>query len=71
MCLCDLLVSLPHFNFRNNILATLVPLMPSKALNGKVRWTYRVRRSTPPAGFHTGGGGPGSFPPPSKKYFKM
>lgn len=35
-CLCDLAVSLSHFNFCNNILAILVPRMNSKALNGKV-----------------------------------
>lgn len=35
-CMCDLLVSLPHFNFRNNILVTLVPLVTSKASDGKV-----------------------------------
>ncbi|XP_028651303.1 nucleolar complex protein 3 homolog [Erpetoichthys calabaricus] len=26
-CLCELLVSLPHFNFHNNIIVTIVPLM--------------------------------------------
>ena len=35
-CMCDLLVSLSYFNFRNNILAALVPLMPSGKLQGRV-----------------------------------
>ncbi|KAL5471037.1 hypothetical protein EMCRGX_G029111 [Ephydatia muelleri] len=35
-CLCDLVVSLSHFNFCNNILVILVPRMNSKALDGKV-----------------------------------
>ena len=35
-CLCELLVGLPHFNFRNNILAVVVPRMTSKTLAGKV-----------------------------------
>lgn len=26
-CLCELLVALPHFNFHNNIIALVVPLM--------------------------------------------
>lgn len=38
-CFCELLVSLPHFNFVNNIIASLVPLLPSKAMNGTVRLT--------------------------------
>ena len=35
-CLCELLLSLPHFNFCNNILTVLVPRMNSKALGGEV-----------------------------------
>lgn len=26
-CLCELLVALPHFNFHNNIIVLIVPLM--------------------------------------------
>lgn len=26
-CLCELLVALPHFNFHNNIVVVLAPLM--------------------------------------------
>ena len=36
-CLCDLVTSLSHFNFRSNILAVLVPRMNSTALGGKVK----------------------------------
>ena len=35
-CLCELIVTLPHFNYRNNILAVLVPRMNSRELDGKV-----------------------------------
>ena len=35
-CMCELIVSLPHFNFRNNTLAVIVPLMITKTLGGKV-----------------------------------
>lgn len=28
-CLCELLLALPHFNFHNNIIVILVPLMNS------------------------------------------
>ncbi|XP_041830674.1 nucleolar complex protein 3 homolog, partial [Melanotaenia boesemani] len=28
-CLCELMVALPHFNFHNNVIVTLVPLMNS------------------------------------------
>ena len=35
-CMCELLVGLPHFNFRNNILAAIVPRMVCKTLGGKV-----------------------------------
>ncbi|XP_076024049.1 nucleolar complex protein 3 homolog isoform X2 [Genypterus blacodes] len=30
-CLCELLLALPHFNFHNNIIVTLVPLMNDRA----------------------------------------
>lgn len=34
-CLCELLVALPHFNFHNNIIVLIVPLMndPSKMVS--------------------------------------
>ena len=35
-CMCELLVCLPHFNFRNNILVAVVPRMTSRSLAGKV-----------------------------------
>ena len=44
-CLCELLVSLPHFNFRNNILVAAVPRMASRSLSGKVRCTTSVREN--------------------------
>lgn len=46
-CMCDLLVSLPHFNFRNNILTSLVPLMPSKKLDGRVSLLSTYSNSGP------------------------
>ena len=42
-CMCELLVSLPHFNFRNNILAVVVPRMVSKRLDGKVRVMQHIQ----------------------------
>lgn len=30
-CLCELLVALPHFNFHNNIIVVIVPLMNEPA----------------------------------------
>lgn len=30
-CLCELLLALPHFNFHNNIIVILAPLMNSPA----------------------------------------
>lgn len=30
-CLCELLLALPHFNFHNNIIVILVPLMNDPA----------------------------------------
>ncbi|KAE8283730.1 Nucleolar complex protein 3-like protein [Larimichthys crocea] len=35
-CLCELLLALPHFNFHNNIIVALVPLMndPAKKVSG-------------------------------------
>lgn len=36
-CLCELLLALPHFNFHNNIIVALVPLMNDPAK--KVRRT--------------------------------
>ena len=36
-CMCDLLTSLPHFNFHTNLVAVLVPRMNDKFLDGQVR----------------------------------
>lgn len=36
-CLCELLLALPHFNFHNNIIVALAPLMNDS--NPKVRCT--------------------------------
>ena len=36
-CMCDLLTSLPHFNFHTNLVAVLVPRMNDKSLDGQVR----------------------------------
>lgn len=36
-CLCELLLALPHFNFHNNIIVALAPLMNDP--NPKVRCT--------------------------------
>ena len=36
-CMCDLLTSVPHFNFHTNLIAVLVPRMNEKSLDGKVR----------------------------------
>ena len=36
-CMCDLLISVPHFNFHTNLIAVLVPRMNEKSLDGKVR----------------------------------
>ena len=35
--MCDLLTSVPHFNFHTNLTAVLVPRMNEKSLDGKVR----------------------------------
>lgn len=35
--MCDLLISVPHFNFHTNLIAVLVPRMNEKSLDGKVR----------------------------------
>lgn len=35
-CLCDLFINVPHFNFRTNIMAVLVPMMNDKSANGQV-----------------------------------
>ena len=35
--MCDLLTSVPHFNFHPNLIAVLVPRMNEKSLDGKVR----------------------------------
>lgn len=35
--MCDLLTSVPHFNFHTNLIAVLVPRMNEKSLDGKVR----------------------------------
>lgn len=35
-CMCDLLTSLPHFNFHTNLVAVLVPRMNDKSLDGQV-----------------------------------
>ena len=35
--MCDLLTSVPHFNFHTNLIAVLVPRMIEKSLDGKVR----------------------------------
>ena len=35
-CMCDLLTSLPHFNFHTNLVAVLVPRMNDKFLDGQV-----------------------------------
>ena len=36
-CLCELLLSRPHFNFRTNLLAVLIPLMNDKTPESHVR----------------------------------
>ena len=33
-CLCDLLETHPHFNFRTNVIAVILPFMNSKKLRG-------------------------------------
>lgn len=35
-CMCDLLTSLPHFNFHTNLVAVLVPRMNDKSLDGQI-----------------------------------
>lgn len=35
-CMCDLLISLPHFNFHTNLVAVLVPRMNDKSLHGQI-----------------------------------
>lgn len=35
-CMCDLLTSLPHFNFHTNLVAVLVPRMNDKCLDGQI-----------------------------------
>ncbi|KAK2563907.1 Nucleolar complex protein 3-like protein [Acropora cervicornis] len=35
-CMCDLLTSLPHFNFHTNLVAVLVPRMNDKHLDGQI-----------------------------------
>ncbi|KAM7444886.1 Nucleolar complex protein 3 [Porites harrisoni] len=35
-CMCDLLTSLPHFNFHTNLVTVLVPRMNDKSLDGQV-----------------------------------
>lgn len=35
-CMCDLLISVPHFNFHTNLIAVLVPRMNEKSLDGKI-----------------------------------
>ncbi|RMX51834.1 hypothetical protein pdam_00019861 [Pocillopora damicornis] len=35
-CMCDLLTSVPHFNFHTNLIAVLVPRMNEKSLDGKI-----------------------------------
>jgi len=35
-CMCDLLTSLPHFNFHTNLIAVLVPRMNDKFLDGQI-----------------------------------
>ena len=44
--MCELLVGLPHFNFRNNILVAVVPRMASRTLGGKVSNTATIPRHT-------------------------
>lgn len=40
-CMCDLLTSLPHFNYHMNLIAVLVPRMNDKLLDGQVRqWIF-------------------------------
>jgi hypothetical protein len=40
-CLCDLLKSVPHFNFRTNIMAVLVPKMNDDSTDNQVSWFNR------------------------------
>ncbi|KAM6964134.1 nucleolar complex protein 3 homolog [Tautogolabrus adspersus] len=42
-CLCELMLALPHFNFHNNIIVVLVPLMndPDKQVSGMCCDTFR------------------------------
>ncbi|PFX31070.1 Nucleolar complex protein 3-like [Stylophora pistillata] len=35
-CMCDLLTSVPHFNFHTNLIAVLVPRMNEKSLDGEI-----------------------------------
>ena len=35
-CFCDLLVNIPHFNFRTNIMAVLVPMMNDHSAQDEV-----------------------------------
>lgn len=35
-CFCDLLMNVPHFNFRTNIVAVLVPMMNDRSAQDEV-----------------------------------
>lgn len=43
-CLCELLLALPHFNFHNNIIVALVPLMndPVRKVRRTPVWAYAL-----------------------------
>uniref|UniRef100_A0A3P9J3Y7 Nucleolar complex protein 3 homolog n=1 Tax=Oryzias latipes TaxID=8090 RepID=A0A3P9J3Y7_ORYLA len=43
-CLCELLVALPHFNFHNNIIVVIVPLMNEPARNVSELCCDAIRR---------------------------
>lgn len=75
-CLCELAVSLSHFNFRNNILTVLVPRMNSKALQGKVGCycltpTLVIMVYTPRLRTVGWGGRKCGIPPPPKEHIKF
>lgn len=37
-CLCDLLQSAPHFNFRTNIMAVVIPKMNDDSIDNEVSY---------------------------------
>lgn len=39
-CICDLVVALPHFNFHNNMIVLVVPLMNdgNRKVSSAARW---------------------------------